>query len=76
MQRRQEQFEMPETPQGFGVRWQSAAATPLFERRQACESGMALRFPPQSKTLSRLPVRNARLSASPRLYVENELTNG
>ena len=41
----------------FGVRRQSAAATPLFEGEQleefpfASESGVALRFPPQSKML-------------------------
>jgi len=68
MQRRQEQFEMPNLPQGFGVRWQSAAATPLFERRQACESGVALRSPPQSKTLRVL--QSAReIVASSRLCV-------
>ena len=32
----------------FGLRWQSAAATPLSERGPPSESGMALRFPPQS----------------------------
>jgi hypothetical protein len=31
------------------VRWQSAAATPLFARPPASESGAALCFPPQSK---------------------------
>jgi hypothetical protein len=31
----------------FGVRWQSAAATPLLH----FQSGVALRFPPQSKTV-------------------------
>jgi hypothetical protein len=45
----------------FGLRWQSAAATPLsggreaFKHpngRRAVESGVALRFPPQSKTPS------------------------
>jgi len=41
----------------FGVRRQSAAATPLFlgegltARPVPYESGVALRFPPQSKTL-------------------------
>ena len=35
--------------QRSGVRWQSAAATPLFERGPASESGVALRFPPHSK---------------------------
>jgi len=33
----------------FGLRWQSAAATPLFHQTQLCQSGAALRFPPQSK---------------------------
>jgi hypothetical protein len=39
--------------QRFGVRWQSAAATPLFERGPASESGVALRFPPHSKPCGR-----------------------
>ena len=33
----------------FGLRWQSAAATPLSERGPGSKSGVALRFPPQSK---------------------------
>ena len=33
----------------FGLRWQSAAATPLFDCEQCFQSGVALRFPPQSK---------------------------
>ena len=33
----------------FGLRWQSAAATPLFACPDRAESGVALRFPPQSK---------------------------
>jgi hypothetical protein len=36
----------------FGVRWQSAAATPLWEKSSRCcefESGVALCFPPHSK---------------------------
>jgi hypothetical protein len=33
----------------FGVRWQSAAATLLFDCGQSFQSGVALRFPPQSK---------------------------
>jgi hypothetical protein len=33
----------------FGLRWQSAAATPLFDCGQSFQSGVALRFPPQSK---------------------------
>lgn len=36
--------------QSFGVQWQSSAATPLFARRFASESGVALCFPPQSMT--------------------------
>jgi hypothetical protein len=35
----------------FGLRWQSAAATPLFGCGQRSESGVALRFPPQSKRI-------------------------
>jgi hypothetical protein len=35
----------------FGVRWQSAAATPLFDCEQSFQSGVALRFPPQSKKI-------------------------
>ena len=35
----------------FGVRWQSAAATPLFDCGQSFQSGVALRFPPQSKKI-------------------------
>jgi hypothetical protein len=31
------------------MRWQSAAATPLFDCGQSFQSGVALRFPPQSK---------------------------
>src|SRR5437773_4112738 len=48
-----------ERAQAFGVRRQSAAATPLFageqseEFRFGSESGVALRFPPQSKPFSR-----------------------
>jgi hypothetical protein len=33
----------------FGVRWQGAAATPLWNAGQHCKSGVALRFPPHSK---------------------------
>jgi hypothetical protein len=35
----------------FGVRWQSAAATPLFDCGQSFQSGVALRFLPQSKKI-------------------------
>ncbi len=35
----------------FGVRWQSAATTPLFDCGQNFQSGVALRFPPQSKKI-------------------------
>jgi hypothetical protein len=38
-------------PNLFGLRWQSAAATPLFACGPSFQSGVALRFPPQSKTL-------------------------
>ena len=37
--------------QGFGLRWQSAATTPLFDFGQSFQSGVALRFPPQSKKI-------------------------
>ena len=33
----------------FGVRWQRTAATPLFNCGQSHQSGVALRFAPQSK---------------------------
>jgi len=33
----------------FGLRWQSEAATPLFGCEATPQSGVALRFPPQSK---------------------------
>jgi hypothetical protein len=33
----------------FGLRWQSVAATPLSDCGTAFQSGVALRFPPQSK---------------------------
>jgi hypothetical protein len=33
----------------FGVRWQSEAAIPLFDRGSSFQSGVALRFAPQSK---------------------------
>jgi len=39
------------TGEDFGVRWQSAAATPLFDCGQSFQSGVALRFPPQSKKI-------------------------
>ncbi len=35
----------------FGVRWQSVAATPLFDCGPSSQSGVALRFPPQSKKI-------------------------
>jgi hypothetical protein len=35
----------------FGLRWQSAAATPLFDCGPSFQSGVALRFPPQSKKI-------------------------
>jgi hypothetical protein len=33
----------------FGLRWQSTAATPLSAWSVVFQSGVALRFPPQSK---------------------------
>jgi hypothetical protein len=41
---------------GFGLRWQSAAATALFARQlrgRVFQSGVALRLPPQSKVAPR-----------------------
>jgi hypothetical protein len=35
----------------FGLRWQSAATTPLFDCGQSFQIGVALRFPPQSKKI-------------------------
>ena len=35
----------------FGLRWQSAAVAPLFDYRPSFQSGVALRFPPQSKKI-------------------------
>jgi len=35
----------------FGLRWQSAAATPLFDCGPGFQSGMALRFLPPSKKI-------------------------
>jgi hypothetical protein len=50
-----------ENREDFGLRWQpagakrsedwSAAATPLFDCGQSFQSGVALRFPPQSKKI-------------------------
>jgi hypothetical protein len=73
MQRREEQFEMLEFPQGFGVRQSSAA----FEPRLAFESARGLA---QSKTL-RVCRNAAHKFASPRflrlcLGVKKEITNG
>src|ERR1035437_8634667 len=34
----------------YGVRWQSAATTPLSETGPGSQSGVALRFPPHSKS--------------------------
>jgi hypothetical protein len=42
--------QIPQKPSNFGLRWRSAAATPLFECSHI-QSGVALRFPPQSKTM-------------------------
>src|SRR5487761_2042009 len=38
----------------FGLRWQSAAATSFSPAMKSLESGVALRFPPQSKIVNRL----------------------
>ena len=38
----------------LGLRWQSAAATPLFDCGQNFQSGVALCFPPHSKRRLRL----------------------
>lgn len=53
-------MKIKRTNQGkkFGLRWQSEAATPLstvvsraiVESLSSCESGVAIRFPPHSKT--------------------------
>jgi hypothetical protein len=37
--------------QSFGLRWQSAAATPLSALPVVSKSGVVLRFPPQSKKI-------------------------
>ncbi len=50
--------ERKERREDFGVRWQSAAATPLFDYEQSFQSGVALRFPPQSKKIG-LQLRRA-----------------
>src|ERR1035437_2401881 len=44
--------------QDFGLRWQSAAATPLFDCGQSVQRGVVLRFPPLSKKIW-LPLRSA-----------------
>ena len=42
----------PDSPKkNLGLRWQSAAATPLSPAMKSSESGVALRFPPHSMTL-------------------------
>jgi ligand-binding sensor domain-containing protein len=41
---------MQPAAQPFGPRWQSAAATPFFDCAPGGQSGVALRFPPQSKS--------------------------
>jgi hypothetical protein len=62
----------------FGLRWQpaeakrsedwSAAATPLFDCGRSFQSGVALRFPPQSKKT----FASSRLCA---FALKNEMTN-
>jgi len=60
--------------QRLGVRWQSASGDTAFGGRvvvdfeygfRACESGVALRFPPQSKTRSREIRRSAPMPNTP-----------
>jgi hypothetical protein len=70
-QRREEQFETLELPAGFGLRQPSGA----FGSRPIFESGRGL---PQSKTLRvwQCATEIVRVSASLRLCVNNELTNG
>ena len=46
----------------FGLRWQSATATPLFGSRPVSESGVALRFPPHS--MGALSLRSLRSLAA------------
>ena len=55
-QRRRERGGSQSGVRIFGLRWHSAAATPLFERQPRCESGVALRYPPQSKISASLCV--------------------
>lgn len=50
--------------QRFGVRWQSAATTPLLEALVPSDSGVALRFPPPSKA-TRILRRNIRIAHDP-----------
>ena len=62
--------------EAFGLRRQSAAATPLFEGEQMgeatlsseTESGVALRFPPHSKTCSIAVAPVAALRGPPALF--------
>jgi hypothetical protein len=59
----------PTDPRRFGLRWQSGSGDTAFERAEnfltkenvgAHKSGVALRFPPQSKTLPFVPVNSRR----------------
>jgi hypothetical protein len=63
--------ENAEAPPGFGLRRQSGSGDGAFERagndqtgdnRRACESGVALRFPPQSKPLACPPTTDSSAS--------------
>ena len=45
---------------GYGLRRQSAAATSLWVMASATESGVALRLPPQSKTIDNLDLHRRR----------------
>jgi hypothetical protein len=40
----------------FGLRWQSAVATPLSDSKEHGKSGVALRFPPHAKKFLRGPL--------------------
>jgi hypothetical protein len=57
--------------ENFGLRWQSAATTPLSVRQEASKSGVALRFPPQSKNVPFFA--SLRLCVKPFFVFENDL---
>ena|GEM_PF-1610128 len=62
--------------QRFGLRWQSAAATPLSARPVASKSGVALRFPPQSKICGCGASRVRFIRVHPRLKTERLIAGG